>query len=159
MTNICTFAPTVLDGVFIGIVFVDNLIKEKKVMKFLTVIVTFLVLSGSLFSQDRLYTDLERAFQNGDEKSIVAHASDRLLLDIDKKESMYSRSQAEMILRDFFSKNRPNSFKLIFKGNAKSSSAYAVGILEAGSKKFRVTITLKENGNSFKIEQLSVEED
>lgn len=128
-------------------------------MKLLLSILTICFLSTVVLGQDKLYADLERAFQRGDEKTILANASDKLLLEIDKKESVYSRSQAEMILRDFFSKNRPSSFKLIFKGSAKGSSAYAVGILESGSKKFRVTITLKESGTVFKIEQLSVEEE
>ena len=127
--------------------------------RFLLLLFLFILSASFLSAQDKIYSDIERAFQRGDEKAILNHAADRVLLDIDKKESVYSKAQAAMILRDFFTKNRTSSFKLIFKGNAKGSSAYAVGVLESGAKKFRVTITLKETSGVFKIEQLSIEED
>ena len=118
-----------------------------------------IVFSLQGLAQDKVYAELERAFQRGDEKTILAHVGDKLLLEIDSKEKVYSHAQAELILRDFFHKNKPSSFKLIFKGNAKGSVAYAVGILDTPSKKFRVTITLKENQSVFKIEQMSMEEE
>lgn len=126
-----------------------------------TLFVFLVALAFSLISpeQDKVYSDLERAFSRGDEKAILMHSGDKLLLEIDKKESVYSKAQAEMILRDFFEKNRPTSFKLIFKGNSKGNSAYSVGILESQAKKYRITITLKENGSLFKIEQLKIEVD
>lgn len=126
-------------------------------MKFFLSLLFVLSITTFSYSQDKLYADIERAFQQGDEKTILANVSDKLLFEIDKKESVYSKSQAEMILRDFFAKNKPSSFKLIFKGKAKGNSAYAVGIMESGTKTFRITMTLKESGTLFKIEQLAIE--
>ena len=126
-----------------------------------TLLVFIFAVAFSLISpeQDKVYSDLERAFSRGDEKAILVHSGDKLLLEIEKKEGIYSKAQAEMILRDFFEKNRPTAFKLIFKGNSKGNSAYSVGILESHSKKYRITTTLKEMGTVFKIEQLKIEAD
>jgi hypothetical protein len=124
-------------------------------MKYLLcLLLSFTVFSS--FSQELAFDKLEIGFQKGDEKIILTHVVDKLLLNIEQKESVYSKSQAEMILRDFFTKNPPKSFKFIFKGT-KGGSTCAVGILVCANKEYRVSIALKEETPIFKLEQLNIE--
>lgn len=124
-------------------------------LRFIACLCVFFSLSVS-FAQEADYTKLESGFRSGNEKIILTHVVDKILLNIDQKEAVYSKSQAEMILKDFFTKNPPVAFNYIFKGN-KDGAACAVGIMECKNKKYRISITLKEVKPIFKLEQLNIE--
>jgi len=103
-----------------------------------------------------IYNSLERSFRDGNEKKIVAHAGEKILLEIDNVESVYSKSQAERILHDFFEKNKPVEFEVTFKGTNKSNYAMIGTLVTEKSKKFRVSLRLKESGNTFILEKLTI---
>ena len=58
------------------------------------------------------------------------------------KNNSYSKSQAEMVLTDFFSNNSVKSFAVIHKGE-NAGSQYAIGTLVTKSGSFRTTIFMK----------------
>ena len=58
------------------------------------------------------------------------------------KNNSYSKSQAEMVLTDFFSNNSVKSFAVIHKGE-NAGSQYAIGTLVTKNGSFRTTIFMK----------------
>jgi hypothetical protein len=103
-----------------------------------------------------VYNSLERSIREGQEKKILQHAGDKLLLELEHVESVYSKPQAEQILRDFFDKNKPAEFEVSFKGTNKNNYAMIGTLVTDKTKKFRVSIRLKESGNTFVLEKLSI---
>jgi hypothetical protein len=103
-----------------------------------------------------VYNSLERSVREGNEKRIIFHAGEKILLEIDNVESVYSKPQAEQILRDFFEKNKPSEFEVSFRGTNKNNFAMIGTLVTEKSKKFRVSIRLKESGNTFILEKLSI---
>lgn len=75
------------------------------------------------------------------------------------KEGAYSKSQANLVLKDFFTKKPGTSFKFIFKGKETSDGSFAIGNYESKSETFRVTINFKKEGSDYKIESLAIEKD
>lgn len=103
------------------------------------------------------YSNIEKAFSTSDAGDIVAFGKDKILLNILGKEGAYSQSQAQLILKDFFTKKPSTSFKFIFKGKESSDGSFAIGTYVSKSEEFRITIHFKKIGADFKIESLIIE--
>jgi hypothetical protein len=72
---------------------------------------------------------------------------------------MYSKTQAEMVVRDFFSKNTPTSFKIIHKGTSNQGSEYAIGTLITSVGSFRTYIYVKQKSTGYTIQEIRFEKD
>ena len=126
-------------------------------MSFLYVFLTSIVLSLSAQS-DIPYSSIEKAFVTNDAGDIVALGKDKMLINILGKEGAYSQSQANLVLKDFFTKKPGSSFKFIFKGKESADGSFAIGTYESkSSESFRVTIHFKKIGSDFRIESLNIE--
>jgi len=93
---------------------------------------------------------------NAEELSKFFHSNVELII-LDK-EDVYSRSQAEQIIRKFFAEHKTESFKIIFEGG-KENSRYAIGGLQASAEKYRVYILMKNQDGSPFIHQLRIEKE
>ncbi|MBR5982505.1 MAG: DUF4783 domain-containing protein [Bacteroidales bacterium] len=92
-------------------------------------------------------TELAKYFNNSVEVAIL------------ETEAVYSRQQAEQVVKNFFDKNSPKNFTLLHQGG-KSEAQYAIGTLEIiGGKKFRVYFLVKEQSGTPLIHQLRIEEE
>jgi hypothetical protein len=103
------------------------------------------------------YGSVESAFKSGNSKGLVSLGKEKVLMNIDGSEGVYSKSQATLVLKKFFTKYPAKSFKYIHKGKGSSEGSFAIGNYVSGSSEFRVTIHFKKIGSSFKIESLSIE--
>jgi hypothetical protein len=125
-------------------------------MKFLYAIYTAILLTFG-FQGDVPYTALEKAFSSHNSTDIVELGKDKILLNILDKEGAYSRSQAGMMLKDFFSKKPCSEFKFIFKSKETSDGCFAIGTYESKGEGYRVTIHFKKESSSSKIETLTIQ--
>jgi hypothetical protein len=97
-------------------------------------------------------------FSQGKAELISKYFGSNVELTIDNKENIYSSTQAEIILRDFFKKNLPLSFSIIHEGG-KAESKYVIGSLKSSQGNYRITILLKDNNGKTYINQLRIEKD
>jgi hypothetical protein len=98
------------------------------------------------------------AFKAGNAAELAKHFNANIELVILENEDVYSKIQAEQILRDFFANHRPSSFKIIFEGG-KETSRYAIGSLSTSSGNFRVYFLIKNQDGIPLIHQLRIEEE
>jgi len=75
-----------------------------------------------------------------------------------EKEDVYSKTQAEHILRKFFTDHHPTSFEIIFEGG-KETPRYAIGSLTTSNGDFRVYFLIKDQDGSPLIHQLRIEQE
>ncbi|MBB2145519.1 DUF4783 domain-containing protein [Pedobacter sp. LMG 31464] len=111
-------------------------------------------------AQADIIDDLSVHFKVGNSKEIAKNFAGSVELIIIDQEDVYSKAQAEQILRDFFVKNSPNKIAIVHR--LSTNPNYRLGIFSLGTKtgKFRVTITLKKNvANAFLITELRIEPD
>ena len=101
--------------------------------------------------------DIANALKGGNAAELSKYFSESIELKIIDQEKIYSRVQAEQIVKDFFSKNSVKSFEYSHKSTPKNESSYAIGTLETAKGKFRVYILLKKAGTQFVIQQLRIE--
>ena len=103
------------------------------------------------------YSTIEKAFVSNDAASIIGLGKDKILLNVLGKEGAYSTSQANLVLKDFFTKKPGSTFKFIFKGKETSDGSFAIGNYESKQESFRVTIHFKKINGDFKMESLTIE--
>ena len=101
--------------------------------------------------------DVAAAFRSGEAKKVSRYMGEQVDIVIGEKEEVYSRSQAELILKDFFTKNPPKSFNVVHNGVSKNGSKFAIGKLVTGKGSFKVTWFIKKENNVFYIHQLRIE--
>ena len=95
--------------------------------------------------------------KSGDARSVASFFNNNVELVILDKENVCSKEQGEMILRDFFSKNKPVDFKLTHQGG--SDSVYGIGKMQTAGTNFRIYFMLKSFDNKPLIVQLRIEKD
>lgn len=105
------------------------------------------------------FSSIEKAFAANNAGEITALGKEKILLNVLGKEGAYSKSQANLVLKDFFTKKPGNTFKFIFKSKESSDGSFAIGNYESKAETFRVTIHFKKEGSDFKIESLAIEKD
>src|SRR5687767_1178088 len=101
--------------------------------------------------------DLERislAMQTGNSKEMAKYFDNT----VEINEESYSKAQAEMVLKDFFTKNKPASFKMIHNGSSQGSQ-YGIGMLITDKGTYRTYIYLKPKGTSLFIQSISFEKE
>lgn len=96
------------------------------------------------------------AFKTGNYKELGKYLNANIELAILENEDVYSKTQAELMLKDFFSKYPPTNFVIIHEGG-KEGSRYAIGTLTTSKGEFRVYFLLKTQDNSQVIHQLRIE--
>ncbi len=125
-------------------------------MKKYKLIILAIILAGvqSIASAD-IFDDIANSLRSGDAKSISHFFGNTIDLTIIDQEEVYSKVQAEQILRDFFTKNTPRSFTLIHKGESKEGARYAIGsMVTAQGVTYRTYFYLKQQGGISVIQEL-----
>ena len=122
---------------------------------FIFFLCTFAVAFNASYPKD-IPEGIKNALQAGNSHELAKYFSASVELVILNAENVYSKSQAEQILKDFFQSHKPNNFTIIHEGG-KEKSIYAIGTLSTNNGTFRVYILLKETNNTYYIHQLRIE--
>lgn len=110
----------------------------------------------ALSSAADVISELNKNFSRGDSKAIADHFANTIELIINEEEDIYSRSQAEIILRDFFSKNSPKKCEQVHLIN-KPNSIWYVFNLQTNSGVFRTILDVKIESSNYIITSIKIE--
>src|SRR4051812_24609937 len=97
--------------------------------------VTVLLTSFTFFSS---IDEVINAMRTGNASEVSRFFDNTVELNMPGKSNSYSKSQAELVLKDFFNSNGVKSFEIIHKGE-NSGSQYCIGTLVTKSGSFRTT--------------------
>ncbi len=98
-------------------------------------------LTGASLNRD-IPEGIGESFNKGNSRELSKYFNENIELVVLDNEDVYSKSQAELIMRNFFSVNKPVKFTLLHQGG-KELSRYAIGNLEAETGNFRVYCLLR----------------
>ncbi len=128
----------------------------RNTVKYLVLMILF---CAPVFSsaQADILDNISGAIRGGNSKEIARYFDNNVEITILDRESTYSRIQAEMVLRDFFTKNAVQSFDLIHRGTSAEGSSYGIGTLKAGSQSYRTYYFVKQKGNQPMIQEMRFE--
>lgn len=123
-----------------------------------SITILFLVFfTTQVFSLDA-FDEIAFAIRGGDAKQLSTYFGATLDLTIVNREDVYSKAQAEQVIKDFFSKNAPKTFTIIHKGSSPEGTQYAIGNLVTSSgKTFRTSFYFKNSGGKNTLMELRFE--
>ena len=127
------------------------------IMKQIKSIFFFLLISTSIFASD-IYDDIANSILKGDARQLAVSFGNSIDLTIIDQENVYSKAQAELIIKDFFNKNQPKSFNIIHKGSSQEGTQYAIGhLVSVNGKTFRISFYLKNTDGKNILQELRIE--
>jgi hypothetical protein len=100
--------------------------------------------------------NLGSALGNGNVGGVSKYFDNAVSMSVVSSPSTYSRSQAEMVLRDFFSKNAAKGFVLEHSGGSNGSS-YAIGTLQTANGKYRAYISVRQKDGGYVVQEIRIE--
>ena len=122
---------------------------------FVLILLCLSTLFSSFASIDTLeMDDVVIALKSGNAAQLSKYFDSRVDITLPNKTDNYSRTQAEMIIRDFFINNSVRNFDLKYKSE-KSGSNYCVGTLQTKAGNFRTTLFMKQKGDREYLQDLS----
>ena len=122
--------------------------------RFFTLVATAALLSSfSFFSS---IDEVVGAMKTGNVTAIAKFFDNTVEITMPDKSNSYSKSQAEMVLKDFFATNVVKNFEVIHKGE-NNGSQYCIGTLVTKGGAFRATIFMKLKGDKQFLQELRFE--
>ena len=114
---------------------------------------------GTLLSSFTFFSSIDEvitAMKAGNAADIAKFFDNTVEINMPDKKNSYSRSQAELVLKDFFSSNGVKSFTVIHKGE-NSGSQYCIGTLVTRNGTYRTTIFMKQKGDKQVLQEITFE--
>ena len=130
---------------------------NKLFLSLLVLIIALLTITVS--ARTDIFDDIALAIKSGNCKEVARYFSTRVELKIDNVENIYSKAQAEMILKDFFDKNPPVNFSIKHKGASQKGLPYVIGYLQTTTGKYRTYFLFKEVSGKLYIQELQFEKE
>ena len=113
----------------------------------------FTIVSQS-FSQ--IPDEIVLSIQNGNDEILASYFNQNVELVVQTHDDVFSKSQAQQIVAEFFKANKPTKFNIIHQGG-KDGARYAIGSLVTNTGTFRVYFLMKNKDNNSYIHQLRIE--
>lgn len=111
-------------------------------------LLVFLCSAAPLVEPADVLDDIAAGIRSGNAASLAQYFDNNVDITILDKESVYSKAQAQMVVKDFFQKYSVTSFTLIHRGTSAEGSLYGIGNLVTSSGVFRTYYFVKaKNGN------------
>ena len=121
-----------------------------------SVFTVFFMLISIIGMSQNVVEDLRSALAAGNVNGIARYFDNNVNLNITGSQASYSRSQAEMVLRDFFNKNNPRKLE-IEHSDASRNMRFAMGTLFTATGNFKVYFAVKQKENNTIIQELRIE--
>lgn len=134
-------------------------------MKFISALLIITLLSLSNFAiestsqSNEITNELSQALVKANSKDIAKYFGTSVDLKLPGNEGTYSKNQAELILRNFFTRNAPESFVIQHQGPSRDGSVYAIGTYTSKTgKSYRTYFLLKKISDQMVLHLLQMEE-
>jgi hypothetical protein len=132
----------------------------KKVLFLLSIILSVIDVNAQSEETSKvIFDNIGKAFREGDASQLSVNFASSVDIILPGNEGTFSKQQAEMILKDFFNKNRSKGFLINHQGTSNDGSRYAIGTYRTINQKYRAYVLLKSIGNKLLISQLQLEKD
>jgi hypothetical protein len=128
----------------------QNFYPMKKILSFMLLFVA--LSSFTLVSLPEIIS----ALKSGNALELSKYFDKTVEITLPEKSNSYSKSQASIVLRDFFKNNQVKDFKVIHQSQ-KEDSEFCIGTLITTKGSFRVTIFTRQSGQQKLIQELRFE--
>jgi len=137
---------------------------DKTLCKYASLILILFFSTGWLFVKAAMpggdaIQEITKAIQTMDAKKLADYFSSTIDLELGSLNGNYSKTQAEIIMRDFFKNNQAKSYTLNHQGDSEDGSQFFIGTYKTATKEYRVYGLLKKESNLLVLRQLQFDEE
>jgi hypothetical protein len=118
------------------------------------ILILCLVFSAQAQTSDEIVNSSKAGLRAGSSKDIATYFSNLVELSLLGEKSSYSKSHAEVLLKEFFKKYPPVDFQYIHQGSSKEGLKYAIGKYSYNGGSFRVYLLIKQFSGNYLIDTL-----
>ena len=122
--------------------------------KIFTILAAFVALSS--FTIITGLNDVVNAIKSGNAASVSKYFDNTVEITVNGKSSNYSKTQGEVVLRDFFANNAVKSFTVLHQGQS-GGAEFCIGTLVTSNGNFRITLNLKQKGDKQTLQEIKFE--
>lgn len=119
----------------------------------------FLLISSGGYAQVEVMANAQLAIKAGNAEGLVKHFNDSVELNFIDEKKNYSKTQAEFVLRDFFSKYPAVDFQYDHKTTSRGGLRFTIGTYTHKQGKFRVHMLIKQSNGKYIIDLLDFTEE
>ena len=127
-----------------------------KNLKFKLILLFFGLFATVSQSFSQIPDEIVLSIQSGNDVILASYFNQNVELVVGSHDDVFSKSQAQQIVAEFFKANKPKQFSIIHQGG-KDEARYAIGSLITNTGTFRVYFLLKNKDNNSYIHQLRIE--
>lgn len=128
-----------------------------------SIIKSTLIAFTLLFTTNVLYADVFDDVVNGlktqNAKEVAKYLNGNVDLTINNQEGVYSKQQAEMMIKNFLVQNPPKTVTVQHRGSSAQGAKYAIANYETEQGKFRVYIFMKMVGAQMLVHEMRIEKE
>lgn len=126
----------------------------KRFFTFVPLLIGLLTLSSFTFKVG--IDEVIAAMQTGNAAQVARYFDNSIEISMPDKSNSYSKSQGELVLKDFFASNPVKGFEVLHKGE-NAGSQYCIGKLTTKAGVYRTTIYMKQKGDQQVLQELRFE--
>jgi hypothetical protein len=115
-------------------------------------VVVLLISLSSFISVDEVIS----AIKSGSASKLSKYFDNTIEITFTDKSNTYSKSQAELVLKDFFNNNVVTGFEVVYKGD-NTGAQFLTGTLDTKNGEYRTTIYMKQKGDKELLQELRFE--
>lgn len=117
------------------------------------------VISATLVKAD-VFDEVINAFKTQNTKEVIKYLNSSVELTILDNDGVYSKQQAEIILKSFFNQNPPKTVTMQHRGSSGQGSKYGIAVYETNIAKYRIYVFIKEGAsNTNMIHEMRIEKE
>lgn len=119
----------------------------KRIAVTFTLLVTLVwMAAGTAVAQNDVFGGVKAAIKAGSSKELARNFNSVVEITLEGGEATsYSNTQAEFVMKNFFSKNPPADFNYSHQGASDKGQRYAIGTYTSRNDSYTVLVRLKDN--------------
>ncbi|GEO05684.1 hypothetical protein AAE02nite_33480 [Adhaeribacter aerolatus] len=128
--------------------------KNFKLVLIWVLLLVMMVGTSSASAQGDVPDEIKTAIRNGSSNDLARYFNNTVEIGLDGEKSSYSKTQAEFVLKNFFSKNAPVGFEFDHQGSSNQGQRYAIGTYNSKAGPYRVFVVVKQANGSYLIDTI-----
>ncbi|MFN4246280.1 MAG: DUF4783 domain-containing protein [Flavipsychrobacter sp.] len=120
----------------------------------LTILSSFIMLAAA---NAQALEDVTNGIRSGNITTVAKYLDNTVSITISNNQSIYSKAQAEIVLKDFFAKNQVKDFIVKQGGPSGQNAKYAVGTLQTSNGTYQIYLVLKQKDDSYVLREMRFE--
>lgn len=125
--------------------------------KLITLVLVFLMLGFTTFADT--FDDLILNLKAVNMKEVVKIFNQNLEINIDGTDGVYSKPQAEVMLKNFITNNPPKTLVIVHRGASAQGAQYIIADYVTAHNKYRLYVFMKSTQNQTLVHELRIEKE